>query len=74
MYINFSLQRNLSTVGAGHHSTVGSTSDSRARGPRFDTPSVHILSHLLPLIQKGQFSVNGKKSMCTKYWLTTWEV
>ena len=48
-------------------------SDSRARGPGFDTRSSHILSFLLPLIQEGQLSVTGK-SMCMKYWLTTYEV
>ena len=41
---------------AGRHSTVGSASDSRARGPGFDTRSGHILSFLLPLIQEGQLS------------------
>ena len=30
-------------------------------------------SFLLPLIQEGHLSVTGE-SMCTKYWLTTWEV
>ena len=50
----------------GPHSTVGSTSDSRARGSRLDTRSSHVLSFLLPLIQEGQLSVTGK-SMCTKY-------
>ena len=30
-------------------------------------------SFLLPLIQEGQLSVTGG-SMCTKYWLTAWEV
>ena len=54
----------------GPHSTVGSTSDSRARGPRFDAWSSLMLSFLLPLIQDGQLSVTGE-SMCTKYWLTT---
>ena len=42
---------------------------TRARGPRFDTQSGHILSFLLPLIQERQLSVTGE-SMCTKYWLT----
>ena len=51
------------------HSTVGSASDSRARGPGFDTLSGHILLFLLPLIQEGHLSVTGK-SMCRKYWLT----
>ena len=46
-----------------------SASDSRARGPGFDTRSGHILSFLLSLIQEGQLSVTGE-SMCTKYWLT----
>ena len=35
-------------------SAVGSASDSRARGPEFDTRSGHILSFLFPLIQEGQ--------------------
>ena len=48
---------------------VGSMSDSRARGPRFDPRSGHILLFLFPLIQEGQLSVTGK-IMCTKYWLT----
>ena len=38
-------------------SAVGSASDSRARGPGFDTRSGHILSFLLPLVQEGQLSV-----------------
>ena len=50
--------------------TVGSTSDSRARGPWFDFWSGHILS-FLPLIQEVQMSVTGE-SMCVKYWLSTW--
>ena len=40
-----------------HYSTVGSASDSRARGPGLGTRSSHILSFLLPLIQEGQLSV-----------------
>ena len=44
---------------------VGRASDSRARGPGFDTWSDHILSFLLPLIQEGQLSVTGE-SMCTR--------
>ena len=44
-------------------------SDSRARGPGFDTRFGHILSFLLPLIEEGQLSVTVE-SMCTKYWLT----
>ena len=44
-------------------------SDSRARGPGFDTRSGYILSFLLSLIQEGQLSVTGK-SLCMKYWLT----
>ena len=35
--------------------------------------SGNILSFLLPLFQEGQLSVTGE-SMCTKYWLTAWEV
>ena len=56
-------------------STVGSTSDSRARGPGFDTQFglIHVLLSLLWLIQEGQLSVTGE-SMCTKYWLTAKEV
>ena len=37
--------------------TVGSASDSRARGPGLGTRSGHILSFLLLLIQEGQRSV-----------------
>ena len=44
---------------AGPCSAVSSVSDSRARGPGFDTRSSHILSFLLPLIQEGQLSVTG---------------
>ena len=62
-----------SDEGAGPHILVGSTSDSRARGPRFDTRSSNILLFLHPLIQVGQLSVN-RKSMCTKYWLAAYEV
>ena len=40
----------------------------------FNTRFGYILSFLLPLIQEGQLSVTGESlSMCTKYWLTTWE-
>ena len=56
-------------TGAGPRSAVGSASDSRARGPEFDTRSGHIILFLLPLIKEGQLSVTGD-SMCTKYWLT----
>ena len=52
---------------------VGSTSDSRATGPGFDTRSGYILLFLFPVIQEGQLSVTGE-SMCMKYWLTAWEV
>ena len=48
---------------------VGSTSDSRARSPRFDTLSRYTLLFLFPLIQEGQLSVTGE-SMCMKYCLT----
>ena len=58
---------------AGPRSAVGSDSDSRARGPRFDTWSGHLLSFLLPLTQEGQLPVIGE-IMCTKYWLTAQEV
>ena len=51
---------------AGPRSAVGSASDSRARGPGFDTLSGHKLSFLLPLIQEWQLSVTGE-SMCAKY-------
>ena len=44
---------------AGPRSSVGSASDSRARGPGFDTRSGHILLFLLPLIQERQLSVTG---------------
>ena len=37
---------------AGPRNAVGSTSDSRARGPGLDTRSGHIFSFLLPLIQE----------------------
>ena len=57
------------TAPAGPHSSVGSTSDSRAQRSRVDTRSGLILSFLHPLIQEGQFSVSGE-SMCTEYWLT----
>ena len=52
---------------------VGNASDSRTRGPGFDTRSGHILSFPLSLIQEGQLSVPGE-SMCTKSKLTAWEV
>ena len=51
------------------YSTVDSTTDSRVRGPGFDTRSGHILMFLLLLIQEGQLSVTGE-SVCSKYWLT----
>ena len=63
----------MSKSDASPHTVVGRVPDSRARGPRFDTLSAHILSFLLLLIQEGQLSVTGE-SMCTKYWLTTQEV
>ena len=37
--------------GAGPYSAVGSASDSRARGPTFDTQSGYILLFLLPLVK-----------------------
>ena len=49
---------------AGPRSAVGSASDSRAIGSKFDTRSGHILSFLLPLIQEGQLSVTGDR-VCT---------
>ena len=39
----------LLSLFAGPRSAVGSASDSRARGPGFDTQSCHILSFLFPL-------------------------
>ena len=45
---------------AGPRSTVGSASDSRAKGPGFGTRSGCILSFLLPLNQEGQLSVTGE--------------
>ena len=48
-----------SCVMAGLHGAVGSASDSRARGPGFDTQFGHILLLLFPLIQEGQLSVTG---------------
>ena len=56
------------TSNAGLCSGVRRASDSRARGPWFNTWSSHILSFLLPLVQEGQLSVTGK-SICKKYWL-----
>ena len=53
----------LSTV-AGLRRVVGSKSDSRARGPGFDTQSGPLLLFLLLLIQEWQLSVTGE-SMCT---------
>ena len=50
----------------GPRGAVGSASDSKARGPRFDTQSGHILPFFLPLIQEGPLSATGE-SMCTKY-------
>ena len=41
-------------------SEVDSASNSRTRGPGFDTRFGHILSFPHPLIQKGQLSVTGK--------------
>ena len=38
---------------AGPPSAVGGASDSRARGPGFDTRSGHKISFFLPLIQEG---------------------
>ena len=52
---------------AGLCSTGDSMSDSRAKGPGFDTQSGHILLFLLSLIQEGQLSVTAK-SVCEKYW------
>ena len=46
---------------AGLRSAVDSTSNSRARGPGFDTRSGHILWFLLPLIQEGHLSVTVLK-------------
>ena len=49
--------------------SVGHLTSNSAVNSGFDTLSAHILSFLLPLIQKGQLSVTGE-SMCAKYWLT----
>ena len=54
----------LNRRSAGPRSAVGSASDSRTRGPGFDTGSGHILSFLLPLIQEGQVSVVTGESIC----------
>ena len=64
------LSGNIKTLNsfARPRSPVGSVSGSRARDSGFDSPSGHILSFLLPLIQKGQLSITGE-NMCTKYWL-----
>ena len=45
-------------------SAVSSASESRARGPGFDTRSGDIFSLLLPLTQEGQLSDTGE-SRCT---------
>ena len=42
---------------AGPRSVFGTTPNSRAGGPGYDTRSGHILSFPLPLIQEGQLSV-----------------
>ena len=47
-------------------SAVGSASDSRARGPGFDTRSGHILSFLHPMIQEGQLSLLAKVNVCAR--------
>ena len=44
---------------AGPRSAVGSASDSKARGPGFDTRSDHLISFLLPLIQEQKLSATG---------------
>ena len=44
-------------------SAVGSVSDSRARGPGFDTQSGHILSFLLLLVQEVQLSVTAGNTL-----------
>ena len=44
---------------------VGSASDLRARGPRFDTRSMYVLLFLLPLFKEGQTSVPGDRT-CNK--------
>ena len=54
-------------------SSVCSASDLRATGLWFNTPSGHILSLLLLLIQEVQLSVTGE-SVYTNYWLTSSEV
>ena len=55
---------------AGLHSAVRSVSDTRARGPGFNTRSGHILSYHLRLTPEGQLSVTSE-SMCMKYSLAT---
>ena len=45
---------------AGPDGAVGGVSDSRARGPGFDTQFGHLLSFLLPLIKDGQLAVMAK--------------
>ena len=67
------------------HSTVGSTSNYRPRGHKFESQfsvityieidceknSMAILHFaLIPEVEEGQLSVTGK-SICTKYWLAT---
>ena len=50
------------------HSTTCSVSDSRARGPRFNTQPGHLLLFLLLHIQEGPLSVPGE-SIGTLHWL-----
>ena len=53
---------------AGPRGAIDRASDSKVRGPGFDTRSGNILSLLLPLFQEEQLSTG--ESMCMKYWLT----
>ena len=57
--------------GAGPRSAVGSVSDSRARGPGFDTWSGLILSFLLPLrYKKGSCQLLARVCARSTAWLT----
>ena len=59
--LNVSCDHNLlSTDRNGARSAVGSASDSRARGPGYDTWPGHIFLIPLPLIQERQLSVTGE--------------
>ena len=49
---------------AGSRSAVGSATDSKSKGPGFNTRSGHLLLFLLPLTQEGHLSVTGER-ICT---------